>query len=85
MGMYCSMGRINVEAKFYERVHQLEREFAPVFDALHAKRKAIVTGEYEPTDEECNYPIINGLTDEEIKVDTIEAVESGISNWHNAH
>uniref|UniRef100_A0A915AXX5 Nucleosome assembly protein 1-like 1 n=2 Tax=Parascaris univalens TaxID=6257 RepID=A0A915AXX5_PARUN len=58
---------INVEAKFYERVHQLEREFAPVFDALHAKRKAIVTGEYEPTDEECNYPIINGLTDEEIK------------------
>ncbi|VDK58576.1 unnamed protein product [Anisakis simplex] len=38
-----------------------------MFDALHEKRKEIVTGEHEPTDEECNYPIINGLTEEEVK------------------
>lgn len=58
---------VHLEAKFYERVHQLEKEFAPMFDALHAKRTKIVTGEVEPTDEESNYPLIHGLTEEELK------------------
>ncbi|VDO31332.1 nucleosome assembly protein 1, putative [Brugia malayi] len=58
---------INVEAHFYERVHQLEVEFAPMFNALHVKRKAIITGTYEPTDDETNYPILHGYTKEEIE------------------
>ncbi|KAM3726863.1 Nucleosome assembly protein 1-like [Dirofilaria immitis] len=58
---------INVEAHFYERVHQLEVEFAPMFNALHDKRKAIVTGKYEPTDEEADFPILHGYTMEEIE------------------
>uniref|UniRef100_A0A8R1Y2Q7 Nucleosome assembly protein n=2 Tax=Onchocerca TaxID=6281 RepID=A0A8R1Y2Q7_ONCVO len=58
---------INVEAHFYERVHQLEVEFAPMFSALHNKRKAIVTGNYEPTDDEADFPILRGYAKEEIE------------------
>lgn len=58
---------INVEAHFYERVHQLEVEFAPMFSALHEKRKAIITGEHEPTDDEANFPILHGYTEKEIE------------------
>ncbi|CAG9540349.1 unnamed protein product [Cercopithifilaria johnstoni] len=58
---------INVEAHFYERVHQLEVEFAPMFNALHDKRKAIVMGKYEPTDDEANFPILHGYTKEEME------------------
>uniref|UniRef100_A0A0K0DMW3 Nucleosome assembly protein 1-like 1 n=1 Tax=Angiostrongylus cantonensis TaxID=6313 RepID=A0A0K0DMW3_ANGCA len=57
------LNSIELEAKFYERVHQLEKEFEPEFN----KRK-IVAGEYEPNDEESNLPIIHGLRDEAIKV-----------------
>ncbi|KAL3981750.1 Nucleosome assembly protein (NAP) family protein [Acanthocheilonema viteae] len=62
---------INVEAHFYERVHQLEVEFAPMFTALHDKRKAIVTGNYEPTDDEANFPILHGYTKEEMEVNVL--------------
>ncbi|MFH4979758.1 hypothetical protein AB6A40_006467 [Gnathostoma spinigerum] len=57
---------IDIEAKFYERVHQLEKEFAPQFDALQAKRKMIVTGEKEPTDAEADAALIHGIPDEEV-------------------
>ncbi|VDK86061.1 unnamed protein product [Litomosoides sigmodontis] len=58
---------INVETNFYERVHQLEVEFAPKFNALHDKRKEIVTGKYEPTDDEADFPILHGYTKEEMQ------------------
>ncbi|VDN05880.1 unnamed protein product [Thelazia callipaeda] len=58
---------INIEAQFYERVHQLEAEFAPMFNALHEKRRAIVMGTHEPTDEEADFPILHSCTEDEIK------------------
>lgn len=58
---------IEVEAKFYERVHQLEREFENEFNKLYEQRRKIVSGEYEPTDEESKLPIIHGLEEDEIK------------------
>ncbi|VDM61997.1 unnamed protein product [Angiostrongylus costaricensis] len=66
------LNSIELEAKFYERVHQLEKEFEPEFNKLYEqvayfKRRKIVAGEYEPTDEESNLPIIHGLRDEAIK------------------
>nr|CDJ98218.1 Nucleosome assembly protein (NAP) domain containing protein [Haemonchus contortus] len=58
---------IEVEAKFYDRVHQLEKEFEAEFNKLYEQRRKIVAGEYEPTDEESKLPIIHGLEEDEIK------------------
>jgi hypothetical protein len=58
---------INVESAFYERVHELEKEFEPLFEAIHKKRTAIVKGEYEPKDEECQEKLVHGISEEELK------------------
>lgn len=58
---------IDIEAKFYERVHQLEKEFEGEFNKVFEQRKAIVEGSYEPTDAESDIPIIHGATEEELK------------------
>lgn len=42
----------NIEGKFYQDVHDLEMKYSELFKPLYEKRKAIVTGEYEPTEEE---------------------------------
>lgn len=39
---------INVEAHFYERVHQLEVEFAPMFNALHDKVNCLFFASHFP-------------------------------------
>ncbi|VDM69199.1 unnamed protein product [Strongylus vulgaris] len=59
---------IEVEAKFYERVHQLEKEFEAEFNKLYEQRRKIVAGEYEPNDDEAKLPIIHGLEDNEVKI-----------------
>ncbi|KHJ77492.1 hypothetical protein OESDEN_22888, partial [Oesophagostomum dentatum] len=51
------LNSIEVEAKFYERVHQLEKEFENEFNKLYEQRRKIVAGEYEPNDEESKLPI----------------------------
>ncbi|XP_007244928.2 nucleosome assembly protein 1-like 4b isoform X1 [Astyanax mexicanus] len=45
----------HIEAKFYEEVHELERKYAALYQPLFDKRKDIVTGTVEPTDEECEW------------------------------
>ncbi|XP_066510682.1 nucleosome assembly protein 1-like 4 isoform X1 [Hoplias malabaricus] len=45
----------HIEAKFYEEVHELERKYAVLYQPLFDKRKDIVTGTVEPTDEECEW------------------------------
>ncbi|XP_060892481.1 nucleosome assembly protein 1-like 4a isoform X6 [Labrus mixtus] len=45
----------NIEAKFYEEVHELERKYAALYQPLFEKRRDIVTGTVEPTDEECEW------------------------------
>jgi len=69
---------INVEAAFYQRVHELEQEFQPLFDAVHAARKAIVAGEREPGDEECQMPLLQDATPEDLqKLEAEAPVEGG--------
>lgn len=58
---------IDIEAAFYKRVHDLEREFEKQFDALFLERKKIVNGEHEPSDEEAKQPLIHGLAEEDQK------------------
>ncbi|XP_035734326.1 nucleosome assembly protein 1-like 1-A isoform X1 [Vespa mandarinia] len=43
----------NIEAKFYEEVHALECAYYNMCAPLYEKRSLIVSGSYEPTDEQC--------------------------------
>ncbi|XP_068674197.1 nucleosome assembly protein 1-like 1 [Montipora foliosa] len=61
-----------VEGIFYERVHALECEFAEKFKPLFDKRRSIVNGLVEPTDEECQWP-----SDEEEEADEKEEKGEG--------
>ena len=45
-----------IEAQFYEEVHLLECKYHQKFEPLYAKRSTITKGEYEPNDEECDWP-----------------------------
>ncbi|KAI1729593.1 nucleosome assembly protein (NAP) domain-containing protein [Ditylenchus destructor] len=58
---------IDVNAKFSQRMHELIKEFEPLFDTAYQKRKAIVVGEHEPKDSECDVPLIHGIEQEELK------------------
>uniref|UniRef100_A0A8D0CDT8 Nucleosome assembly protein 1-like 1 n=1 Tax=Scleropages formosus TaxID=113540 RepID=A0A8D0CDT8_SCLFO len=44
-----------IEAKFYEEVHELERKYAALYQPLFDKRSDIIKAAYEPTDEECEW------------------------------
>ncbi|KAI1732729.1 nucleosome assembly protein (NAP) domain-containing protein [Ditylenchus destructor] len=61
---------IDLEAKFNQRVHELNKEFEPLFHNAFMKRKALVVGEHEPSENECDVPLIHSLTPEALK--TIE-------------
>ncbi|KAL2094140.1 hypothetical protein ACEWY4_011452 [Coilia grayii] len=45
----------HTEAKFYQEVHELERKYAALYQPLFDKRRSVVTGAAEPTDEECEW------------------------------
>ncbi|KAJ8298735.1 hypothetical protein KUTeg_022795 [Tegillarca granosa] len=45
-----------IEADFYKEVHELECKYAAKYGPLFEKRKQVVTGTTEPTDEECDWP-----------------------------
>jgi len=42
----------NIEGKFYQEIHALEVKYSELFKPLYDKRKAVVNGNYEPTEEE---------------------------------
>src|SRR5262245_26217309 len=46
---------IDIEAKFYEELHLLECKYAPLYEPLLAQRDKIVSGEYEPNDDEAKW------------------------------
>ncbi|XP_051916071.1 nucleosome assembly protein 1-like 4a isoform X1 [Hippocampus zosterae] len=52
----------NIEAKFYEEVHELERKYAALYRPFYDKRRDVITGTVEPTDAECEW---NSDKDEE--------------------
>jgi len=45
-----------IEAKFYEEVHKLECKYHQLCTPLYEKRAQITKGDYEPKDEECDWP-----------------------------
>uniref|UniRef100_A0A915D3S8 Uncharacterized protein n=1 Tax=Ditylenchus dipsaci TaxID=166011 RepID=A0A915D3S8_9BILA len=53
---------IDLESKFYYRVHELEKEFQPLFNAINLNS----IGEHEPADKECDVPLIQNLDEDEL-------------------
>lgn len=51
--------RLNLEAKFYEEVYELERKYQDLYQPLHDKRRNIVTGGYEPNNKESEWTYEN--------------------------
>ncbi|TRY93253.1 hypothetical protein DNTS_000090 [Danionella cerebrum] len=45
----------HIEARFYKEVHELERMYSALYQPLFDKRRKVVSGEVEPTDEECEW------------------------------
>lgn len=43
---------LDVESKFYDELHELECKYAKLYEPFYEKRKNIITGDYEPTEEE---------------------------------
>ncbi|XP_012219695.1 nucleosome assembly protein 1-like 1 isoform X1 [Linepithema humile] len=69
----------NIEAKFYEEVHALECEYYKMCAPLYHKRSEIISGSYEPTDEQCVWDsdedeeTLSSLMKEKVKIeDTTE-------------
>ncbi|CAL2041449.1 unnamed protein product [Caenorhabditis brenneri] len=57
---------IKIESDFYKRVHELELEFEQKFKGIFDTRRAIVTGEKEPTEAESDVPILEGLNEAQL-------------------
>ena len=47
---------IEIETKFFEEVYELEYKYHHLYTPLYNKRQLILTGAYEPTDEEAQWP-----------------------------
>ncbi|XP_055384548.1 nucleosome assembly protein 1-like 2 [Condylostylus longicornis] len=50
---------INLDVQFNKRVLEIEKEFETKYQEIFAKRCDIVNGNYEPTEQECNYNDMN--------------------------
>merc|ERR1719219_1954505 len=59
-----------IEAKFYEEVHKLECKYHEMYKPLYEQRSKITKGDYEPTEEECDWP--SDEEDEELAGDMKE-------------
>merc|ERR1719251_450979 len=58
-----------IEAKFYEEVHKLECKYHEMYKPLYEQRGRITKGEYEPNDDECQWPSDDEEEDKELAGD----------------
>lgn len=49
------MDSTKIESKFYEEIHALECKYHKLYTPQYEKRAQIVSGKYEPTEEECDW------------------------------
>ena len=45
----------HIEADFYKEVQALEAKYLKLYQPLYDQRESIVSGRYEPTDDECHW------------------------------
>jgi nucleosome assembly protein 1-like 1 len=58
---------VKIETEFYRKVHDLECDYADRYRKFTEKRKEIVTGSYEPTDDDCKIPMDEDELADELK------------------
>lgn len=66
------LDKIKIEGQFYREVHELEVKYGLKYEPLYQKRTDIVTGLYEPNDEESNYPSDSEDEEEKVKIKEID-------------
>ncbi|XP_043195431.1 nucleosome assembly protein 1-like 1 [Amphibalanus amphitrite] len=54
----------HIEADFYKEVQALECKYHKLYTPLYEQRTQILSGAYEPTDAECEFPLDEELSDE---------------------
>ncbi|KAF6216282.1 hypothetical protein GE061_000622 [Apolygus lucorum] len=52
---------VHVEAEFFAEVHKLECKYNQLSSGIYQKRRSFVTGEREPTDQECDFTLDSSL------------------------
>lgn len=52
---------VHIEAEFFAEVHKLECKYNQLNSGIYLKRRAFVTGENEPTDQECDFTLDSSL------------------------
>lgn len=57
--------QLHLETKFCEEVYELEKKYQELYQPLNDARKTIVTGEYEPTDEEKEWKLAASEDDDD--------------------
>merc|ERR1739848_407834 len=58
-----------IDAKFYEEVHKLECKYHEMYKPLYDQRAKITKGEYEPNEDECEWPSDDEEDEEELAGD----------------
>jgi len=67
---------IGVLSDYYKALHGLEAKYEQKCNGIRKKRRAIVNGQREPNDDECDEPLLHYATPEELKQLESEAPEA---------
>ena len=71
---------IDIESSFYGELHALECKYALKYESLFEKRKQIVTGVYEPNDDEAKWEYDDMLDKEDEEEDISETLNEASIN-----
>lgn len=55
---------LEAEASYYDELHQLQSKYSNLYADIFERRKKIVSGEVEPSSDECKWPPKEPLADE---------------------
>ena len=73
---------IKLEARFYEELHELECKYNQLYEPFYEKRRAIISGEQEPSEEESVWPLDDENKDNEAAA-TIKEFMANLEASHN--
>lgn len=75
---------LEVEAKFYDELHELELKYAKAYDPFYEKRRTIISGDYQPSETEGKWALDETeetVEDKVLPVENGDEEEKGIKNF----